>query len=405
MHSLSFLSMKLHAHEILSSIAVEAGERIVDELGREVVRSIFVTGSLPRGEIAWFETGGKLEIYSDVDISVVVADDAAWEDARHRARRAVRDIGCKGEGYEWMRNADVGVYVLADLLAQPARPGTVDAFRCHQLLYGDAEIPKMMERVAAKPIDRTEGLYLLENRMIEKADLFERIHSGAGEGLANSSGLRRYAIYAAHKTCVDAGTAALIVAASYSSDVDERRRALRGISGDTVGERLLSGRDFDRIDGSLRALAGFQREMEEEKRSFDEVWSGVESFIPELWSRLLARLLAVEGYPGWIYLVSKRCRRGDRAANMRSFSALAGRRGFGKARALIMGAVHSTYSPVEALRCSGLIQCVMDDPNASEDVRGLNEQFVPYLDCVTRIFGHADGDVFTRARRLYREIN
>jgi hypothetical protein len=399
MHSLSFLSMKLHADEILSSIAVEAGKRIIDALGEEVVRSIFVTGSLPRGEIAFFDTGDMLEIYSDVDISVVVEDDASWEAARKRAREAVRDVGHGRKRFAWLRSADVGVYVLDDLLAQPARPGTVDAFRCHRLLYGDGEIPKLMERVTSKPIDRTEGLYLLENRLIEKADLFERMRPDAGESL------RRYAIYAAHKTCVDAGSAALIVAGRYGSDADERKRALQSISGDASEESLLSGGDLERIDKSMQALAGLKHEMENMGRSYEELWSGIEPFIVELWRRLCVRALAVGGDPGWISLVAKRCLHGETISNMRSFSALAGRRGFGKARSLIMGAVNATYSPLDALRLSGLVQCAMKSPQEGERAGALREEFVPYLERITRILGRGDGGVFSRARGLYREIN
>ncbi len=391
--------MKLHPREILSSIAAEAGERIVDELGSRVVRAIFVTGSVPRGEIAWFDSGGRIEIYSDVDISVVVSDDAAWEESRKRARQAVRDIACAGEHFEWMRTADVGVYVLSDLLAQPARPGTVDAYRVHWVLYGDAEIPKMMERISKTPIAKTEALYLLENRLIEKADLFERIRTEGRESLA------RYAVYAAHKTCIDAGAAALIAAGRYSSDPAVRRQALPAITGDTEGEYLLSCEELDRIEKSLRALTDLQRELGNEARTYDETWRGIESFVRVLWRRLCARTLALKEHTDWVSLVSRRCRVGDTAGNIRSFSILAKRRGFGIMRSLVMGAMNVRFSPVDALRLSGLVQCAVKDPQAGADERELDKEFVPYLDRITRIFGHDDGEVFIRARRLYREIN
>jgi hypothetical protein len=391
--------MKHHPREILSSVAAEAGERIVDMLGADVVKSIFVSGSLPKGEIGWFERGDRLEIYSDVDISVVVADDAAWEEARIQARRAVDKIARTGERFELMRNMDVGVYLLRDLLAQPARPGTVDIAQHHQLLYGDVDIPKMMQSISSSPIDQAEALYLLENRLIEKADLFDRLREDSSEGLG------RYALYAAHKTCTDAGMAALIVAKRYGGDAANKRQALNELVGKRVEGNLISTEELEKIRCSEHALADLQHTMENEKRSYIDVWNDIEPFILSLWQRLCARTLKLERATELNPLVSKRCRSGDTPGNTRSFARLARRRGFGKARSLVLGIINSRFSPMDALRLSGLVQCAVENPQAGGEKHRLNKDIVPYLDRITRIFGRGEGNVFARARKLYREVN
>jgi hypothetical protein len=391
--------MKLGAHENLLLLASEARTQIINALGEDVVRAIFVSGSVVRLETAWFNRGGTYEIYSDVDIFVVVEDDAAWEESRRLARRAIDDIERVREAFELIRPIDVGVFVLSDLLAQPARPGTVDIARSHYLLYGDAEIPKMMAHISSASIDPSEGLYLLENRMIEKAELFERIHVDDHESL------KRYAVYAAHKTCVDVGTAALIVAKRYCSEPVARRKTLRVITGDTAGDCLLTGQDLTCIEKSVQAIKRIQRGQKMDKKPYDSVWLDIEPFILQLWRRLSARVLKTDEDADWSTLISKRCQQGDTLNNIRSFSLLARRRKFGKARSVVTGAVNRRFSPIDALRLSGLVQSVLQNPQAGADDQRLAEEFVPYLDRITRILGHGEGDVFTRARKLYRELN
>ena len=99
--------MKQNPREILSSIAAESGKRIVDALGTGVVRSIFVTGSLPRGEISWFDRGDRLEIYSDVDISVVVEDDAVRPGHHQRPERAIDRLGQRDDVAVFVGDAEV----------------------------------------------------------------------------------------------------------------------------------------------------------------------------------------------------------------------------------------------------------------------------------------------------------
>ncbi len=390
--------MKQNPSDYLSTIAVDTSERIVDALGKENVSAIFVSGSAARNEVAWFDTGDLIEIYSDLDISVVVSNECEWETCRTRARAAAAEVLLENERMKMMRPMDIGVYTIEDLLVQPARPGTVDIAESHWLLFGEAEIPRMMDKLSRASIEKKEALYLLENRMIEKVELFRQVHDSP------SPDLERYAIYVALKTCLDAAAAILIFLGLYRSDPAARFHDLREAAKSRVSGALFPHGSLEQIESSYAALQNLQQTLKTEERTYRSVWDDVEPVVLFSWRRLAARIFNVRN-DSWDALVLARCRRGELLRNLRELVVLAERKGIGRARALLNGVSCARLSPVESVRLFGLVESVLGFPGAAGETKKIERVFFPYLDRLTRFFGCSEGAVFDRVKRLHGEIN
>ena len=118
--------------QFISEYADSLAEWTINRVGAESIRTIFVGGSLAIDEVSAFDDDGFWEIYSDVDLYVVVQDGVDPVDIR--ARLSNPPTGDR-ESCRFLCPADVGVYSVEDLLQQPARPGTVFLGKHHKLLY------------------------------------------------------------------------------------------------------------------------------------------------------------------------------------------------------------------------------------------------------------------------------
>ncbi|NIM19413.1 MAG: hypothetical protein GTO51_03425 [Candidatus Latescibacteria bacterium] len=361
------------------------------------MKTVFVAGSFARNDIAWFNASGRLEIYSDLDIYVVISGDSDLESCRRRARAAASTILLEGEDFEIFPSMDVGVYTVEDLLAQPARPGTVEITDSHWVLYGDAGIPEMMRKQSNARIDEKEALYLLENRLIEKERLFAR------NWTSPSPGLERYAMYTAHKTCMDAGSALLIYLDLYSTSATERLSYIRNAAEYPEIQELLSKDDLDQIERSHQAIEDLQQALQKGDASLGSVWDSVEAVVLALWRGMAARLFQVGDKHSWDELVRTRCCEGDIAGNFRELVVLGKRMELGWWRSLFVGARNMRLSPLDSLRLSGLVAVILE--RREEGTAALERGFIPHLDRLSRAFGHSTGGIFERARELFEKIN
>jgi len=225
-------------------------EELVEELGQDRVRCVFLAGSVAEGRVAAAWVEGTLEVYSDLDLYVVLASGQDLEEARKRARRMAARFPFTAPELRLFKPPDIGVYDPEDLARQPARPGTLAAAAKRIVLYGE---PPPAGWPARGSIDPREGLYLLENRMLELALLEER-HGEPGPW-------DRYRRYQLIKAALDAGTAALLATGHFHLDLEARwqmlgeLRSTRPLSGLLTDERWKALRwareALDRLEGVL----------------------------------------------------------------------------------------------------------------------------------------------------------
>ena len=72
--------------DIIVSFTQGLVDAVLSAVGRDGVASVFAGGSAAVGELSYCEVDGRLEIYSDVDLYVVLEDGADAEQARAAAR-------------------------------------------------------------------------------------------------------------------------------------------------------------------------------------------------------------------------------------------------------------------------------------------------------------------------------
>ena len=194
---------------------------ILRAIGTDKVISIFAGGSLARNEIAAYSTDDGVEIYSDIDLYVVVVDNCDGAVVRGRIRDAVEEFDRTPavDGVTFAARSDVGVYKMADLQTLVPRPGTV-CLRDARLLHGKGDV---LERAPGDvtAIAPDEALYLIENRMTEMLALEERTDAVG----------KRYAAYHGVKLCLDVGAALLIAGGKFSCSPSERMELLMALEG------------------------------------------------------------------------------------------------------------------------------------------------------------------------------
>ena len=387
--------MTVPTHDIILRFVDDLVGRVLSGIGEEHVVSAFVGGSVAGGEALHCDAGGRLEVYSDVDLYVVVGDTIELEEARYRGRAGAAEIPLEGPDYRFHRRPDVGVYTFDDLAAQPARPGTVGLDRNHLIVYGDDQMPaRAADRIGTR-ISASESLYLLENRLSELAAFQTEIG-----GNATVSG---YYAFVVCKTVLDAVSASLIVRGRYDTRRSERVRRVTslatedGVEGAWPAEAIdLARRCGERLD-SLPS-PDWTRAMDLEAEADAAV-----SLALDRWKKIAPS--CVGGDPDdWADLVLRRCRTGDYLGNFRQFRAMNARCGFKRRGAVAAGIHMSRYSPIDALRVSAMVDFLSKRSPTQPDVRRLTSSFGPYLDRLTRECGFQEGSLDRRAKDMYRVV-
>jgi hypothetical protein len=385
--------------EILLSYAARISAAVVDCLGKDRVESVFLSGGVARNEVAAFRGPYALEIYSDLDL-FVVARTADLEKDRGRVRRAVSAIARTGENYAILPEPDVGVFSETDFLGQKTRPGTVEIAEANIMLVGGGAVPARFGKFKAAEIDPSEALYLLENRLREIAGLAVRLERGENESF------RRYVRYVLLKSCLDAGTAVVIVMGCFHPSRRERMKVLRRERGHGVCHRLLPESAFSRLEECHDRLANLQELLRSDPGPDSASIREAGAFLLDTWRRTCELLTGYKTI-GWNALFEWRCKSGRWIGNAREISILARRRSISRAKLLGRARRLARLSPVDALRlagAAGLLEAGERRGGGPAVGQGpLTPGYTRFIDELTRVFGYDDGDPYERARRMYEE--
>jgi hypothetical protein len=376
--------------DILSRFIKELLSGVLEAADGADVRAVFVGGSVAGGEAACRVNGSSVEIYSDVDLYVVVGDSADLEDVKSRCRAAGGNVPLRGDGFVFYRAPDVGVYKFEDLASQPARPGTVGLGTRHMMLYGEKDIPENAARRIGNNISPGESLYLLENRLLEMSVLQSR----AGEKDSIDAG---YASFVACKTCLDVVAATLIVSGQFEAGRSDQLRRLRAMAMDE---------DIGWSDAQLEfaglcdtALHKMPAPGWAESVPFELTAGAAIALALNVWKRIAA------GFEkNWSSTLMRRCRNGEYLRNFRQFRALNTRCGFKQRGAMVSGAKLSRYSPVDVLRMSALIHYLNDNDSNQPEIEHVMQSVGPYLDRLTSHCGFDNGRLLARSAEMYMNL-
>lgn len=357
---------------VLRRRAGTIAEAIVARAPAGAVAHIFAGGSLARGGVWAATIDGILEIYSDIDLYVVV-DAPALRGAVRAAAAAVLHAAGEVPGVRFLRGVDAGVYTRADLRAQPLRPGTADLATRHIVLHGSAPLPGDLLPGAGGAMPAAEALYLLENRSWDTRD-------GAEPGTPAA----RLECVRALKTDLDVAAAYMIVAGCDPCAVADPAASL--------GAGELPGVPPDVRAAALRALAA--REDPGAFLAGAPVGGGALATVCRAWLDLAPRVLDAPGAaPG--DLLARRCNAGHRMDNAREFVRVAGCAGIGRVRALGGALRCSARSPRTTLRVHAIAQALAGvewDAHAAHAAR------------VTAALGFGAGTLDERVRRAQRAL-
>jgi hypothetical protein len=387
--------------DILFDFARRVVDAVIGRLGTETIESIFVSGGAARNEIASFRTAAGIEIYSDLDVFVMLREGADLGSARRAARCAASTLAREGRGFRIFPLADVGVFTESDFLSQKSRPGTVEIRESHTVLYGNMEMLLKAIGFVSTAIDADEGLYLIENRLSE----IGIVRSEAREH--SSEAYRRYLRYVLLKSCTDAATAVLIVTGQFHPVRGERWRRFRGARARGDLDGLLPTGSAELIDSSFDQLSRLQTVFESSREEGGALGRSEEEMLLGVWERI-ARRIAPRDPGNWAGLVDWRCKAGRWAANARELSALARRASISRMRLFLGSARLARLSPVASLRLWGLVTAFLEGEGISNAGRPrdlIELRFVPHLDRLTKAFRYTSGGVLDRARRMFEETS
>ena len=390
-------------HQILSSFAGRIVDTVLGCLGDGEVQSIFVSGGFARNDIAAFRRAEFIEIYSDLDVYVILRHPRDLDRARRRVARQVAALPRETGTYRIFPEPDVGVYSEEDFRKQKTRPGTVEIIDGHVVLHGSKKTPEWARGFVASAIDSPEALYLLENRFAEIAELSGRVERG------ESDGFRRYFHYVILKSGVDAVTAVLIVLRLFHPSRAERMKTFRDVRSRGEARGFLPEDAVACVERCYEGVSNLQGTLEDERGRSAALRRDVESMLLAVWKTIAGRLSSVETGE-WSDLLDWRCKAGRWAGNIRELSALAKRMSRSRIDVLRRSRRLAGLSPIDALRLSGTVDVLLR--RAGEDPAGvalrrsaIEERYVCVLDELTHTFGYASGPIFERARRMFKETS
>ena len=376
--------------DILSRFIKELLSGVMEAADGADVRAVFVGGSVAAGEVACRVNGSLVEIYSDVDMYVVVGESADLDEVRSRCRAAGAGVSLRGDNFIFYRTPDVGVYTFEDLASQPARPGTVGFDTRHMMLYGETDIPVNAARRIGDSISPGESLYLLENRLLEMSVL----QSDAKKKGGIDAG---YGSFVACKTCLDVVTATLIANGHFEAGRSDRLRRLHALGmNENIGWSEAQLELAGLCDTALRRMPspGWAESV-----PFEQTAGAAIALALHFWKRISG------GFENdWSSTLLRRCRNGEYLRNFRQFRALNARCGFKQRGGMVSGAKLSRYSPVDVLRMSALIHYLNDDDNNRPEIDNVMQSIGPYLDRLTRDCGFKNGRLLARSARMYLNL-
>ena len=370
--------------ELLRARAQALSADILAGVPAGLVRAVFLGGSAARGDVWAARVDGGWEIYSDLDVYVVVSEPRALRPVRKQAAAASERLPAASTGVRFLRGAEVGVYTLEDLVAQPARPGTAGLTRESFWLFGDRAILEALAPGEARAIAPDEALYLLENRIAELSWLAEPVDP-AQERVARVKAL---------KARLDIGAAHLIAQGSYTSSVAGRAEAIRTRTPPTMSARVRAdveeafasyGDDLDRYVRAGSGSAEIARAA---------------ALAADAWRTLAGGVLDATG--DTTALVHRRCGRARRWDNYREFVRLRHAAGVSRGQAAVRGLRLASFAPRAALRTHALVgELRRQEPESGPGLAA----FERYLERLTRSLGFVDGSIARRVAAAHRAIS
>ncbi len=342
------------AIEIMRERAAAAVQELSARVPAGSIRAAFVGGSVARGEVWSASRNGVLEIFSDIDLYVVISEDADAAMVRRAAAEVASTMPSAGADAVFRRGIDVGVYRQADLLAQPVRPGTVDLAEHHLWLAGDRSLVALMAAALARPMDRSEALYLLENRAW---DALEATHE-AGEGAVAAT---------AAKVTLDVLAAHLIAegrfAPTYAGRVAEAARQPAPLLSDAARNAIAQAEQFRAGTTTLTIAPDVALEL-----------------VADAWLVLGATILFGEGGPADpIDILSARCQRGQAFHNYREFVRSRHRLGLSLPGAALAGLRFAALSPQSALRTHAIVRGLIESKRVSAESVAFHSSYAARL--------------------------
>ncbi len=366
------------AIEILRERATDVVRDLLSRAPAGSIRAAFAAGGVGRGE-AWSETrDGVLAIFSDVDV-YVVADDAHVDAVRRAATEAAARPHPSISGVVLHRGIEIGVYTMSDLLAQPARPGTIDLAEHHVWLHGDRSIVDALGRALNRRIDPVEALYLLENRAWDALVAAVSVPSGVTRATAA-------------KVVLDILSAHLIAEGRFRPTHDERWLAYGEHQPERVTRSLTSA-----IPTADRVRRGASAASIEPREAL--------ALVAEAWLALAPSILLGAGTGARTpqALIAVRCNRGRVWANYREFVRMRTRMQMGLVRAAaVVGWRFAGLSPRATLRTHALVRALTESKLATPHALFFHTEYVARL---ASSIGYVDGSVDERARAVFKAVS
>ena len=130
-------------------------------------RAVLLSGSHAAGDAVWAGLQGRPVSLSDVDLYVLLDDDAACRAARLRRRPALKGLARRCLAFGLAAPLEAGFLTAAGLARLPARPGTLELSRHGRAIGGDASALELVPRWRPADVSTEEILLLLENRGCE----------------------------------------------------------------------------------------------------------------------------------------------------------------------------------------------------------------------------------------------
>lgn len=379
------------AIEIMLRRADDLAHGLVARAPAGSIRAVFAGGSVGRDEVWARPEGETLVVYSDLDLYVVMADEANERAVRDAVAVVSSAVPAALDGVVFLRGVDAGVYRMGDLLAQPARPGTVDWREHHRWLHGDRSLLESLAPSAQRSIAASEALYLLENRAW---DALEAVALAGGDARARE----RSRVQAA-KVVLDVGAAHLIAEARFVSTYAERMAVLRSRTPSRLSPRTLAA-----IEASEEIRRGGMPASAVDARDalvlVAEAWC---TLAPAILSFAVASTaVATRESADVASLLAVRCARGAFYDNYREFVRLRRRVRSSLVGAAAAGLRLATLSPRAALRTHALARGLVEAARVPASALSFHADYVAAL--AARL-GFDQGPIDARARSALRAVS
>jgi hypothetical protein len=157
---------------------LEGALAIAGEWAGERCIAVVLAGSHATGEGVWCVHEGRPVTLSDLDLYVVLPDEAACRAAGIRARRGHEGLAARLLALGVAAPLETCFRTRASLGRLPAKPGTLELARRGRVVSGDASVLAALPNWTADDVSREERLLLLENRGFEL--LLSRAARGGG---------------------------------------------------------------------------------------------------------------------------------------------------------------------------------------------------------------------------------